>query len=116
MCGNSKVIIPVGLSKIFNPFTKSLRSGTWAKTLFPTIRSANLPSSFSSFAVLTLKNFVMVGIPFSLATFATFTAGSIPKIGIFFFLKNCNKYPSLLAISTTRLFLSKLNFSIIILT
>src|SRR5687767_4716673 len=41
--GNSSVITPWGLSRVFMPETKLRRSGTCASTLFPTIRSAWLP-------------------------------------------------------------------------
>ena len=41
-CGNSRVMTPFLWSRIFIPRTKPLRSGTWARTLLPMIRSALL--------------------------------------------------------------------------
>ncbi len=74
---------PSGASNIFMPATKSFRSGTWARTLFPSSKSACLPWARSSRAVLTPKNFTRVETPLSTATAATFAAGSIPSTGIF---------------------------------
>jgi hypothetical protein len=46
--GNSIVMTPSGLSTIFMPATKSLRHGTWARTLLPRSKSACPNSSAMS--------------------------------------------------------------------
>ena len=51
-----------------------------------------------------LKNSGIVFIPFLFATWAMFSAGSIPRILMPNFLKNWRRAPSLLAISSTKLF------------
>ena len=84
--------------------------GTCGNTLNAIRRSAFLFNSTNFCAVFFPKNFTIVGTPFSSATLAILEAGSIPRIGMFFFLKFCNRYPSLLAISTTNEFSFKLNF------
>ncbi len=63
------------------PATKSLRSGTWASTLLPMMRSARLPSATSSAASLRPKKSTRVGMPLSIATLATLAAGSMPSTG-----------------------------------
>ena len=77
-CGNSIVIVPPGRSTIRMPSTKSCRSGTCARTLLPTMRSA-LSSSGSLPASSVPKNAATVGTPRSCATSATFSAGSTPE-------------------------------------
>ncbi len=81
MCGNSSVTTPSGLSRMAMPATKSLRSGTWARTLLPTIRSAPTPSETSCLASRTPKKSTRVGMPFSTAARATLAAGSMPSTG-----------------------------------
>ena len=50
------------------PATKSLRSGTWARTLLPRMRSARLPSPPAAFRKAAPKKSTRVGMPFSIAT------------------------------------------------
>ena len=85
-CGNSKVITPLGFNKYLRPETKSLISGTWAKTLLPKIKSA-LYFFEISFAKESPKKSTIVLIPFSIATFAVLAVGSIPRTGILLLLK-----------------------------
>ena len=64
------------------PATKSLRSGTWASTLLPMIRSAL--HAFGDQLLrraLTPKNSTRVGTPLSTAALATLAAGSMPSTG-----------------------------------
>ena len=106
------MITPAGLSAIFMPATKSLRSGTWASTLLPSSRSA-ARSGPSAVAVSRPKNSTSVAMPRSSATSATFAAGSMPSTGTPRCLKNWSRYPSFDAISTTWLELSNPKRSII---
>ena len=61
------------------PATKSFRSGTWASTLLPTMRSALPYVSTTSSATAVPKNRTRVGMPSATATAATLAAGSIPS-------------------------------------
>ena len=85
------------------PATKSLRSGTWARTLLPISRSAGPYSAANSRAARWPKNRTTVGTPLARAAAATLAAGSTPRALMPLFTKFCSRYPSLLASSTTRL-------------
>ena len=75
--GNSRVATPSGASSVRIPATKSLRSGTWARTLLPITRSARRSSRTNCPASSSPKNSVRVGTCFATAAAATFRAGSI---------------------------------------
>ena len=72
----------LGPSRVVMPATKLFRSGTWARTLLPMIRSAMVPSPASFDASSAPKNSVSVGMPLSTATSATLRAGSMPSTGM----------------------------------
>src|SRR5713101_4395810 len=82
---------PPGLSRTFIPATKSQRSGTWARTLLPTSRSACFPCEANSVASCFPKNFTSVGTFFASAILATLAAGSMPNTGMFFCTKYCSR-------------------------
>ena len=60
---------------------KSLRSGTWAKTLLATTKSAGPEVSTICRATALEKNSFRVGIPAATAAAAMFLAGSTPRQG-----------------------------------
>lgn len=79
--GNSSVATPVGFRSCAIPPTKSLTSGTWARTLLPAMRSAERPSATRRAASSRPKNSTSVGTPAATAFSATLGAGSIPSTG-----------------------------------
>ena len=74
------------------PATKSHRSGTWARTLLPSSRSACFPSDGQFRSQLLAKELHQCGdILLLRATLATLAAGSIPSTGMFFCTKYCSR-------------------------
>ena len=76
------------------PLIRSLRFGIWQIALAAQIKSVLFLNFFKLFAVLKVKNLLIVLILFLFAINATFLDGSTPKILVLLDLKFFKKVPS----------------------